>query len=95
MERGPKTGPTEAHGVDIHGRHGTVQHARQGSTASTMIAGDNTLSTTQFPEVDMAHAASLRPSRLHGTPLMIMVNVVAGIAFVLFGYDQGDAALPS
>jgi len=54
-----------------------------------MIAGNDSTSTDQFPKVDMAHAASLRPSRLRGTSLMIMVNVVAGVAFILFGFDQG------
>jgi len=40
-------------------------------------------------EVDMERAASMKPSRLHGKALSIMVTVVAGTGFTLFGYDQG------
>jgi hypothetical protein len=88
MLEGSKVAAIEANGVDVNRRQEDGQHARQGSTASTMIARDEPDSTTQFPKVDMAHAASLRPSRLHGTRLMVMVNVVAGVAFILFGFDQ-------
>ena len=63
---------------------------RQGSSDSTVLSPEDEASIRRMPEVDMAHAASLKPSKLHGKPLMIMVNLVAGVAFVLFGYDQGE-----
>lgn len=81
MARTTNTGPETAQGVD-GGRHG--------STDSTVYNEEGGITTpeSQMPKVDMAHAASLRPSRLHGKPLLVMVNVLAGVAFVTFGYDR-------
>lgn len=69
---------------------------RAASTDSTVYNPDAqpAASLHKMPDVDMAHAASLRPSKLHGKPLLWMVNVVAGVAFILFGYDQGELDMP-
>lgn len=67
----------------------TNHRDRLHSSDSTIRPSPDDDVPSHFPKVDLERAAALRPSKLHGKPLMIMVNVVVGIAFVTFGYDQG------
>lgn len=45
-----------------------------------------------YPKVDMAYAATLRPSKLTGKSLMLMVNVVAGVGVSVKAARQRDPA---
>lgn len=54
---------------------------RNDSTSETIVGDD-----FQMPEVDLEYAASLKPSRLHGSKLLLMVTFVCGtgVSPVLF-----------
>jgi hypothetical protein len=45
------------------------------------------MSSVAYPKVNLEYAATLRPSKLTGSKLMLMVNVVAGVGVSLYCYS--------
>ena len=77
-EKGPDTGPAMFAGVDAPPRDTTT---RNESVSETVVGHNSPLSDdvdVHLPEVDMAYAASLKPSKLHGNKLLLMVTFVCG-----------------
>lgn len=75
-EKGLNTGPEMFAGVDAPSRE-----IRNDSVADTVVGHSTPNSDdidVHLPEVDLAYAASLKPSKLHGNGLLLMVTFVCG-----------------
>lgn len=80
-EKGLDTGPAMFAGVDAPAREPTTATGRNESVSDTIQGHETPLSDDVYvhlPEVDMAYAASLKPSKLHGNKLLFMVTFVCG-----------------
>lgn len=78
-EKGPDTGPAMFAGVDAPARD--TPTTRNDSVSETVVGHESPSSDeglSHLPEVDMAYAASLKPSKLHGSKLLLMVTFVCG-----------------
>jgi len=73
VEKGPKTGPVEFAGVDIT----NTTNPRNDSVSDT-ITPDQESEDFHMPEVDLEHAASLRPTRVTGDKLLWYITFVCG-----------------
>jgi len=73
IEKGPKTGPAEFAGVDIT----NTTNPRNDSVSDTVIP-DQASEEFDMPEVDLEHAASLRPTRVTGDKLLWYITFVCG-----------------
>ena len=73
VEKGPKTGPVEFAGVDIT----NSTNPRNDSVSDTIIP-DQESEHFNMPEVDLEHAASLRPTRVTGDKLLWYITFVCG-----------------
>jgi hypothetical protein len=73
VEKGPKTGPAEFAGVDIT----NTTNPRNDSVSDTIIP-DQESEDFNMPEVDLEHAASLRPTRVTGDKLLWYITFVCG-----------------
>lgn len=87
VEKGPNTGPATFAGVDAPG----INTNRNDSVSETVTGNVSpTEEEFQMPEVDMAYAASLKPSRLHGDKLLWMVTAVCGVGVSSPTHDMFD-----
>ena len=80
-EKGLDTGPAMSAGVDAPAREPTSTTGRNDSVSDTIVGHDTPTNDDvdfHLPEVDMAYAASLKPSKLHGNKLLFMVTFVCG-----------------
>lgn len=84
-EKGPNTGPAMFAGVDA-----PTRTERNDSTSETVV-GDG-MEDFQMPEVDLAYAASLKPSKLHGNKLLLMVTFVCGTGVSVSTPSAKDSA---
>lgn len=73
VENGPKTGPVEFAGVDIT----NTTNPRNDSVSDTIIP-DQESEDFNMPDVDLEHAASLRPTRVTGDKLLWYITFVCG-----------------
>jgi hypothetical protein len=73
VEKGPKTGPVEFAGVDIT----NTTNPRNDSVSDTIIP-DQESEDFNMPEVDLEHAATLRPTRVTGDKLLWYITFVCG-----------------
>jgi hypothetical protein len=93
-EKGLDTGPAMFAGVDAPDREPTT--TRNDSVSETVVGHDSSSGdgvNVHLPEVDMAYAASLKPSKLHGNQLLLMVTFVCGtgVCSVFLGITMVDA----
>jgi len=73
VDKGPKTGPIEFAGVDI-----TNTTNPGNDSVSDTITPDQESEDFNMPEVDLEHAASLRPTRVTGDKLLWYITFVCG-----------------
>jgi hypothetical protein len=79
VEKGPKTGPAEFAGVDITN---TNTSPRNDSVSDTIVPASEDYN---MPDVDLEHAAGLKPTRVTGDKLLWYITFVCGTGVSLLG----------